>query len=101
MAKNLPLIILSVLYLFVGFASLAPIVMLPMAFDAPGSENNSVLIAFVLFAASFPLACLLGALLPWIFRRRAFGHRLFLLPVVHLVLLGIVIAAGIGSGLLK
>ena len=70
----------------VGVASLLPVMMLPMMFDAPGSESNRLLIALAAAIAIFPLLCLIGAVLPWLFRRRSFARWLFLPPLLDLAL---------------
>ncbi len=59
--------------------------MLPMMFDAPRSERNGALITATLLLALFPVFCFLGAALPWIFGKKAFARRLFLLPAFDAV----------------
>lgn len=93
MVRNPRWIALSVLSVVVGVISLAPLVMLPMAFDAPGSEKNGALIAMVLIAGLFPVSCLLGAILPWIFRPRPFAAWLFALPGLNIVGIGLCLLA--------
>lgn len=81
MATGAGWIWLSVLYVLLGMLSLAPVIMLPMMFDAPGSEENTKLIVAALTLALFPVFCFLGAALPWMFRKKAFARKFFLLPV--------------------
>jgi len=75
----------SAIYVLLALISVAPVMMLPMMFDAPGSEENGALIAAALLLATFPISCLLGAILPWIFRKRTFARRLFLFPIFSVV----------------
>jgi Na+/proline symporter len=56
----------------------------PMMFDAPGSESNVRLQAFAVSVLLLPVFCLLGAILPWVFRRRRYSGGLFLLPLVDI-----------------
>jgi hypothetical protein len=60
------LTILSVL----GAVMSMPLVMFsPMMFDAPGSDENP-LAQFLFFSVlAFPLLCLMGGILPWMFKR--------------------------------
>ncbi len=74
----------SVVYVILGVLSVAPVIMLPMAFDAPGSEKNGGLLVLVASIAFFPISCLLGAILPWIFRRWRNASKLFLMPVLNI-----------------
>ena len=83
-AANIGWIALSVGLIVVGLASLLPVMMLPMMFDAPGSESNRLLIALAVAVAAFPLLCLIGAVLPWLFWRRSFARWLFLPPALDL-----------------
>jgi len=76
---------LSAVYVFLALISVVPVVMLPMMFDAPGSEENGALIAAALFMATIPISCLLGAILPWIFRKRTFAKKIFLFPIFSFV----------------
>jgi hypothetical protein len=85
MLRNIIWIVASIGLLAIGAASLLPIIMLPMMFDAPGSDQNRVLYVLVATIAVFPVFCLIGAILPWLFRRKSFAGWLFLLPVVDLV----------------
>jgi hypothetical protein len=40
----------------------------PMMFDAPGSDEN-IFTQFLFFSVlAFPLLCLLGGILPWVFK---------------------------------
>lgn len=74
----------SVVYVILGVLSVAPVIMLPMAFDAPGSEKNGGLLVLVASIAFFPISCLLGAILPWIFRHWRNASELFLMPVLNI-----------------
>jgi hypothetical protein len=87
MWKNIRWIVASLALIAIGGMSLLPVIMLPMMFDAPGSDSNPITIALVVVIAAFPVFCLIGSVLPWIFRRRSFAGWLFFLPVVDLVLI--------------
>ncbi len=91
MVKSRWWLLLSLAWVGVGVASVFPLVMLSMAFDAPGSEKNMWLIAAVGSMAFFPISCLLGAVLPWLFRRWRFALTLFGVPVLNAVLSGLLL----------
>ncbi len=83
MKKRPAWLVLSITCVAVGVLSVVPLVLtLRMAFDAPGSEKNTGLIAVVVIMGFFPISCLLGAILPWILQRWSFAGKLFLIPVL-------------------
>ncbi len=90
---------LSATYVLLALLSAPPVIMLPMMFDAPGSEENGALMMAALLMALFPIFCLLGAILPWVFRKRTFAKKLFLLPALNLVAvaLAFLVASPFGS----
>jgi hypothetical protein len=87
MRRNIVWIALSLACLVAGLLSLLPVAMLPMMFDAPGSDANPLTWVLVATIAAFPLFCLVGAILPWCFRRTSFGRWLFLFPVLDVALI--------------
>jgi hypothetical protein len=84
MGATIGWIALSVSLVLVGLASVFPVIMVPMMFDAPGSESDPIVITLAIMIAAFPLLCLIGAILPWLFWRKSFARFLFLPPVVDL-----------------
>lgn len=86
-------IVASVCLIGLAVMSLMPVMMVPMMFDAPGSETSPLTIAMALLVAAFPVLCLIGAGLPWLFRRWKRAGWLFLLPVVDVAALIAVIVA--------
>ena len=74
-------IVASVCLIGLALVSLMPVMMVPMLFDAPGSESSPLTIGMALLVAAFPLFCLLGAGLPWLLRRRKRAAWLFLVPL--------------------
>lgn len=74
-------LLLSLAWLALGVAAVMPVAMISMAFASPGAGQNEVL--WVLFGSAlfFPVSCLLGAVLPWLFRRKRHAWKLFLIPV--------------------
>jgi hypothetical protein len=77
----------SAAWILAGLASLFPVILIPMMFDAPGSEANPLVFALAAAIAAFPVFCFAGAILPWVFRRRSFAKRLFLLPALDIVMI--------------
>jgi uncharacterized membrane protein YbhN (UPF0104 family) len=75
---------LSAGLVLVGLGSLAPVMMVPMMFDAPGSESNPLVIILAAMMVAFPLLCLISAILPWLFWRKSFAKWLFLPPILDL-----------------
>mgnify|MGYP001627750256 CR=1 FL=1 len=58
----------------------APLVMMsPMMFDAPGSENNPLTQILFYSVLAFPVLCLMGGILPWVFKRHRLGIWLYAL----------------------
>jgi hypothetical protein len=86
MRRNIVWIALTLACILAGLGSLLPVAMLPMMFDAPGSEANPLTWVLVAAIAAFPIFCLVGAILPWTFRRTSFGGWLFLLPVLDIAM---------------
>lgn len=86
-------IVVSVCLIGLAAVSLLPVMMVPMMFDAPGSETSPLTIAFALSVAAFPIFCLMGAALPWLFRRRKRAVWLFLVPSVDVAAIIAVIVA--------
>jgi hypothetical protein len=77
-------IALSVFWVVLGLASIVPVLMTPMLFDAPGSTSSRLTIAVAIAIAAFPISCLLGAALPWLLRTHPFAKAFFLAPVVDM-----------------
>ncbi len=78
------LTILSVL----GAVMSVPLVMFsPMMFDAPGSEDNLLTELLFYSVLAFPVLCLAGGILPWIFRRHPLGIWLYALSGLAIGLL--------------
>jgi hypothetical protein len=87
MLHNIVWIALSLACILAALVSLfLPVAMLPMMFDAPGSEANPLTWLLAATIAAFPLFCLVGAVLPWFFRRTSFGGWLFLLPILDIAM---------------
>ncbi|WP_417829698.1 hypothetical protein [Thalassospira sp.] len=88
---------LTILSLLAAVMS-APLVMFsPMMFDAPGSEENPLTQLLFYSVLAFPVLCLMGGILPWIFRRHRLGIWLYALSglavalfVVAISLLGVI-----------
>ncbi|MBO6772349.1 MAG: hypothetical protein JJ898_13515 [Thalassospira sp.] len=59
----------------------------PMMFDAPGSENNLLTELLFYSVLAFPVLCLVGGILPWIFRRHPLGIWLYALSGLAIGLL--------------
>ncbi|OSQ48524.1 hypothetical protein TALK_08925 [Thalassospira alkalitolerans] len=45
------------------------VMMSPMMFDTPGSENNPVTQMLFYSLLAFPALCLMGGILPWVLKR--------------------------------
>lgn len=54
-----------------AFLSLPMVMMSPMMFDAPGSDTNAITQLLFYSVLAFPALCLMGGILPWVFRRHA------------------------------
>ena len=80
-------IALTVLLVVLGFASILPVLMAPMLFDAPGSTANPFTVGVAVAIVALPMACFLGAGLPWAFAHRPFAKMFFLLPILDLALI--------------
>ena len=89
--KNFFWIMMTCGWLVVGLVSAFAVMFVPMMFDAPGSDTSLRLYGLAVSVFLLPIFCLMGAILPWIFRARRFSGGLFLLPlvvVVSIVILG-------------
>tara|TARA_B100000674_G_scaffold495594_1_gene523447 strand:- start:3770 stop:4087 length:318 start_codon:yes stop_codon:yes gene_type:complete len=77
----------------IGAVMSMPLVMFsPMMFDAPGSDENP-LTHFLLFSVlAFPVLCIMGGILPWIFKRHPKSIWLYGLSGLAVVLLVVAIA---------
>ena len=64
-----------------------------MMFDSPGSAQNHSIWALFDTVAALPVSLLIGAGVPWIFRRTRFGIWLFAIPLVNVA--AICVAAGL------
>lgn len=62
-------IVLTILSVLAGFMSFPLAMFSPMIFDAPGSSENPLALFLFYCVFSFPVLCMLGAILPWMFKR--------------------------------
>jgi glucan phosphoethanolaminetransferase (alkaline phosphatase superfamily) len=60
---------LTILSILAAVMSMPMVMFSPMMFDAPGSENNPVTQLLFYSVLAFPVLCLMGGILPWIFKR--------------------------------
>lgn len=60
---------LTILSILVAVMSMPMVMFSPMMFDAPGSENNPITQLLFCSVLAFPVLCLMGGILPWIFKR--------------------------------
>lgn len=70
---------LTVLSILAALLSLPMVMMSPMMFDAPGSDNNPITQMMFYSLLAFPVLCLMGGILPWIFKRHAISIWLYAL----------------------
>ncbi len=70
------------MWVLIGLVSVAPVLMVPFLFDAPGSESSVLTIAFAIALALLPVCFLIGAIVWWITRWRV---AFFLIPLVNFV----------------
>ena len=82
--SNLSWYLWTAFWVMAGLAGVFPAILSPMTFDAPGSTSNRYSIGFALSIGVFPLFCLSGAVLPWIFRHGSFAKWLFLVPLADI-----------------
>ncbi|HEY2614095.1 MAG TPA: hypothetical protein VGI42_00155, partial [Chthoniobacterales bacterium] len=61
------LIVATIFFSLGALAGIFPAMFSPMMFDAPGSEHNLTTIVLFLSVLTFPISCLLGIALSWIF----------------------------------
>ncbi len=86
------MIITSVLYGLTALLSLGGFIIIPMLFDAPGSEENTALLAFATCLIAYPFTCILAIVLGWVFLRTN-KPRLCLLSSLLPILDGLVALA--------
>ncbi|WP_240626527.1 hypothetical protein [Thalassospira lohafexi] len=72
-------ITLTIISILGALLSLPMVMMSPMMFDAPGSENNPITQLMFYSLLAFPALCLMGGILPWIFKRHAISIWLYAL----------------------
>jgi glucan phosphoethanolaminetransferase (alkaline phosphatase superfamily) len=60
---------LTILSILAAVMSMPMVMFSPMMFDAPGSENNPITQLLFYSVLAFPVLCLMGGILPWIFKR--------------------------------
>jgi len=60
---------LTILSILTAVMSMPMVMFSPMMFDAPGSENNPITQLLFYSVLAFPVLCLMGGILPWIFKR--------------------------------
>lgn len=84
---------LTILTVLAALMSMPMVMFSPMMFDAPGSDEN-VLTQFLFFSVlAFPVLCLMGGILPWIFKRHPKSIWLYGLSGLAIAL--IVVAAAL------
>jgi len=86
-------IILSVLWAVIGLVSVAFALLSVMMFDAPGSESSPLTVKLFWATAALPVFWFLGAILPWVFKSKAFGKWLYLLPLLDIAFIAILVGA--------
>jgi ABC-type sulfate transport system permease subunit len=91
--KNVGWVALTAMWSLGGLAAILAAAMMPMMFDAAGSESNPFTVGLAVSIVALPLFCFSGAVLPWILRRRSFATKLFLLPVIDLAAIAIFLIA--------
>ena len=70
---------LTALSIIAAFLSIPLVMMSPMMFDAPGSSENPLTQLLFYSVMAFPVLCLMGGILPWIFKRHRLGIWLYAL----------------------
>ncbi len=80
-------------WLLVAIPALLAAAMSFMMFDAPGATDSPLTIALFISTLVAPLFCLLGAVVPWLFRSKSFGKWLFCIPLIDLAAFTIVFVA--------
>ena len=84
---------LTILSVLAAVMSMPLVMFSPMMFDAPGSDEN-IYTQFLFFSVlAFPVLCLLGGILPWIFKRHPKSIWLYWLSGLAIAL--IVVAAAL------
>lgn len=89
----------SLLLLICAGVSLTFWLLVGFLFDSPGSEDDLLVWALAVGLCSLAPLCLLGSVLPWLFRRWSWAGWLFGLPLagVGLTVVAVVILA-VGCG---
>ncbi len=82
--------IFAAVWALVGLISVAPVVMVPFLFDAPGSESSRLTIAFAIAVALLPVCFLIGAIVWWIARWRG---AFFLIPLIDIAAIVAILVA--------
>lgn len=72
-------ITLTIVSILGAFLSLPMVMMAPMMFDAPGSESNPITQLMFYSLLALPALCLMGGILPWIFKRHEISIWLYAL----------------------
>ena len=82
------LIIATVVYGVTAMMALAFYLILPMMFDAPGSEENTALVAFATCIVIYPFLSVIAVALGWILRKKAMNTAFIitLLPLLDAIL---------------
>ena len=70
---------LTVLSILAALLSLPMVMMSPMMFDAPGSDNNPITQMMFYSLLAFPVLCLMGGILPWVLKRHPLSIWLYAL----------------------
>jgi hypothetical protein len=86
-------IVLSVVWVIAGCASVLLALTSVFMFDAPGATSSKLTVALFFTVITLPVFWFLGAGLPWLFRSKRIAKWLFLLPICDLVAIGITIGA--------
>lgn len=84
-------IVLTVLWVLFAIPAGFMAMMSFFMFDAPGSETNGLTIALFWCVLVGPVFWVIGAGVPWIFRRTPYGIWLFLIPFVDLAAIVVVV----------
>lgn len=73
--------------LFIG--SILPVMISPMMFDSPGSENYFTTWLLFLGVVTFPISCILSFIIPWIlYKKKKYNAAVFwsFLPSMNILL---------------
>lgn len=82
------LIIATAVYGVTSLLTLALFLVIPMMFDAPGSENNASLLAFASCIVLYPFISILAVVLGWVLRNKSTQTAFYitLLPLLDAIL---------------